>query len=160
MLSSTKSRFCGKTLLQTLFFFLLTTQICFGQWYQQNSGTTKNLRDVAFLNVYIGIAVGDSGLILRTTNGGAFWSVIPTNVYDNLKSVFFVDGENGWVVGFSSDPYSSASVILRTTDGGLNWYEQERFLLGVNDVFFVDQNNGFLGSGTLPLHLPSDNGWG
>ena len=35
-----------KILLQTLFFFLLVTQICFAQWYQQNSGTTKNLNAV------------------------------------------------------------------------------------------------------------------
>ena len=32
MLSSTKSRNAGKTFIQTLFFFLLVTQICFGQW--------------------------------------------------------------------------------------------------------------------------------
>jgi photosystem II stability/assembly factor-like uncharacterized protein len=114
MLSLTKSRLAGKTFLQTLFFFLLVTQICFAQWYQQNSGTNKNLRDVVFLNATTGIAVGDSGLILRTTDCGAFWSVVPTNVSNDLTSISFVDSENGWVAG-------NGAVILRTIDGGLNF---------------------------------------
>ena len=53
-----------KKILQTLFFFLLVTQICFGQWYQQTSGTTANLNSVHFEDVNNGWAVGDSGIIL------------------------------------------------------------------------------------------------
>ena len=36
----TRSRNAGKSLLQILFFFLLVTQICFAQWYQQNPSDT------------------------------------------------------------------------------------------------------------------------
>jgi photosystem II stability/assembly factor-like uncharacterized protein len=40
-------------------------------WIDQASGTTVNLHDVAFASdALIGIAVGDVGVILRTTNGG------------------------------------------------------------------------------------------
>ena len=137
-----------KKLLQTLFFFLLAAQICFAQWYPQNSGTTKNLNDVVFIDANVGIAVGDSGIILRTTNGGSLWSVVPTNDYNKLTSVSFVDGGNGWVSGqrmWGGILYSDSSVILRTIDSGLSWYEQTKFDLDVlNDVFFVDQNTGFI----------------
>lgn len=41
-----------------------------GQWVIQNSGTKKNLNSVFFTDVNTGYAVGDSGIILKTTNGG------------------------------------------------------------------------------------------
>jgi photosystem II stability/assembly factor-like uncharacterized protein len=135
-----------RQLLQSLFFFLLVTQICFGQWYEQNSGTTKNLNDVVFIDANVGIAVGDSGLILRTTDGGTLWSIVPTIVSNSLTSVCFVDSTNGWIGGNRLDIYpGDSSVIIRTTDSGMNWYKQADLdLYRVNDVFFVDQNNGFI----------------
>lgn len=54
-----------KTFLKISFFFLLTTQLCFAQWYLQNSGTTANLNSVHFADANIGWAVGDSGIILQ-----------------------------------------------------------------------------------------------
>ena len=40
-------------------------------WIDQNSGTSANLNDVRFVSdALTGIAVGESGTILRTTNGG------------------------------------------------------------------------------------------
>jgi photosystem II stability/assembly factor-like uncharacterized protein len=40
-------------------------------WIDQSSGTSANLSDVSFVSdALTGIAVGDSGTILRTTNGG------------------------------------------------------------------------------------------
>jgi photosystem II stability/assembly factor-like uncharacterized protein len=40
-------------------------------WADQTSGTSANLHDVSFASdAFTGIAVGDGGVILRTTNGG------------------------------------------------------------------------------------------
>ena len=155
MLSKTKSRLSadkaglsGKIILHTSFFFLLVTQICCAQWYQQNSGTNKNLRDVVFLNATTGIAVGDSGIILRTTNGGTLWSVVPTNVGNDLTSISFVDSQNGWVAGsngLQTPTYLDSAVVLRTNNGGLNWFVQAKLdMYNLKDVFFVDQNTGFI----------------
>jgi hypothetical protein len=44
------------------------------QWVPQNSGTTKNLNSVCFTDADNGYAVGDSGTILKTINGGMHWS--------------------------------------------------------------------------------------
>ena len=44
-----------ENLLQTLFFFLLVTQICFAQWFQQNSPTTQNLNAVTFTDANNGL---------------------------------------------------------------------------------------------------------
>ena len=39
-------------------------------WVQQNSGTTYNINKVFFIDVDFGFAVGENGMILRTTTGG------------------------------------------------------------------------------------------
>ena len=40
-------------------------------WIDQTSGTSVNLNDVSFAgNALTGVVVGDSGTILRTSNGG------------------------------------------------------------------------------------------
>ena len=145
MLSSTacpdysgKSRLAGKTFLHTLFFFLLATQICFAQWYQQNSGTTKNLHDVVFLNAYTGIAVGDSGLILRSTNDGLNWVMQPSGTSNNLNDVFFNNSNTGYAVGDSG-------TIIKTTNWGLSWVEQSSGTFAtLKSVCFIDENNGWV----------------
>jgi len=55
-----------KQLIQTLFFFLLVTQICSSQWYQQNSGTSDLLQSIHFEDANIGWAVSYEGTIFHT----------------------------------------------------------------------------------------------
>ena len=129
MLSFTKSRLAGKTFLQTLFLFFLVTQICFAQWYQQNSGTNKNLYAVQFTDANNGLAVGDSGTVLRTNDGGTSWTPVVTGITDNFTAMYFVDASNGWAItGIKSEFYSEfpdSSIILHSTDGGITWTKQQ-----------------------------------
>jgi hypothetical protein len=71
MLSSTKSRFTGKTLLQTLFFFLLTAQICFAQWIHLGLDD-KVIKDIATRNSTIFAVTSDSA-VYRSTDNGITW---------------------------------------------------------------------------------------
>jgi photosystem II stability/assembly factor-like uncharacterized protein len=48
----------------------------YAPWAAQTSGTTQSLRGVAFVNGTLGCAVGDGGVIRRTTNGGGTWSAV------------------------------------------------------------------------------------
>jgi photosystem II stability/assembly factor-like uncharacterized protein len=88
-------------------------------WFQLNSGTIKNLGAVFFLDENIGWSVGQSGIVLKTTNGGDLWSqnIIP-DVYW-LADVFFTNEYTGWAV--QSYPEGR---IYKTTDGGNNWFLQ------------------------------------
>jgi hypothetical protein len=134
--SSGKSRNTGKKLIKILFFFLLVTQICFAQWYQQNSGTTEELLGVSFTDANTGTAVGWGGTILRTTNGGTTWTEQTSGTNNWLNGVSFTDANMGTAVGWRG-------TILRTTNGGTTWTEQtsgttER----LEDVSFTDANNG------------------
>jgi photosystem II stability/assembly factor-like uncharacterized protein len=145
-----------RTLIHTLFFFLLVTQICFAQWYQQNSGTTKNLYAVHFTDENNGIAVGDSGTILRTTNGGTAWVIQASGTILPLNDIFFTDVNNGWAVGCNKYSFEP-SVIIHTTDGGTTWNIQ--LILPdswLTDIFFIDENIGWVVG--WPVILKTTNG--
>ena len=83
-------------------------------WVAQTSGTLSNLYSVSFADANNGAAVGTSGMILHTTNGGANWvrQVVGTTVW--FYGVHFVDANTGTVVG-------EAGTVLHTTDGGTTW---------------------------------------
>ena len=74
---------------------------------------------------------------------------VPDN--NNLKNVFFINNNIGWIVG--SDGY-----IVKTTNGGLNWVQQNG---GTNyyltRVRFVDENNGWV-VGESGIILKTTNG--
>lgn len=139
-----------KSFLQTLFFFLLVAQICFGQWYQQNSPTTQNLNAVIFIDASNGWAVGGGGIVLNTTNGGSNWNVQSTAGTNTLNAVYFKDENTGWVV--SDGGYYDTSSVFHTFDGGTTWSPQIKISAStLNDVFFLDDNIGFAGGHTSYL---------
>jgi photosystem II stability/assembly factor-like uncharacterized protein len=64
------------------------------------------------------IAVGASGTILRSSDGGIHWTSISSPIADALRGVA-LKGKLGLAVGISGR-------VLRTIDGGLNWMEEKR----------------------------------
>ncbi len=82
-----------------------------------------HLNDIAFINAQIGVAVGNQGLVWRTTDGGRRWQSIRTEWPGELKSVVFADAQNGWIVGGRALPIRGLheGVVLRTQDGGVTW---------------------------------------
>lgn len=60
------------------------------------------------------VAVGAHGHIVYSDDNGLNWTQAKVPVSVTLTKVFFVSGKIGWAVGHDS-------VILKTTDGGLNW---------------------------------------
>ncbi len=91
-------------------------------WKTTNSGSTWNhvnlpsntyyLRAVDFVDQE-GWAVGKSGTIIHTTDGGNTWAVQSNPADTTLFDVDFSDHEHGLVCGYN--------YILRTTNGGQNW---------------------------------------
>ncbi len=109
------------------------------QWYQQNSGTQLNLNSIFFIDSNAGWAVGDSGIILNTTNGGTNWTNQSGATSDNLNSVYFETSSTGWIVGENVR-------ILKSTDGGSSWNSQianPPFPVDLHSVQFLDLNNGW-----------------
>ncbi len=81
--------------------------------------------------------VGDSGLIIHSSNGGLDWEIQNSNTNKTLFSVFFIDEMTGWAVG-------GDKTIINTTDGGNTWTTQSSGNDGYfKDICFADANNGW-----------------
>lgn len=84
----------------------------------KDSGRRHRLNAVFFSNSSVGVAVGNVGRIVRTTDGGNSWISVPSNVTEDLYSVIFTDSFNGIAVG-------SNGVILKTVDSGKTWFRSQ-----------------------------------
>ena len=73
---------------------------------------------LSFPDTLHGWAVGDSGTILRTADGGDSWESLKSGISQAINCVCFVDSVHGWAgtVGNS---------VGRTTDGGRTWIWQQ-----------------------------------
>jgi len=111
-------------------------------WELPYGGTESDLRAVAFGGPDLGVAIGDSVIIL-TTDGGITWTgaTVPIDIpedYWGFRDVTFVDGAVVVVVGHHS--------ILRSEDGGASWSEQYRAPAGeiLLAVSFSDSMTGWV----------------
>lgn len=123
-----------KQLLLILFAcFYVTALQAQSSWSVQQSGTSAALYGVDFLDEDNGIAVGDSGTILRTYNGGLTWKELNPGVTLRLNSVSYMDASNIIVVG-------DDALILKSQDGGDSWFAQ--YIEGITnaDLWSVDMS--------------------
>ena len=106
-----------RSLLGAIFILGTSPLTLLSQWMQQTSGTTRTLRGVVAVDPLSAIAVGDSGTILKTTNGGLEWlaelsrTVAHLNAvaYDTLDHILYIAGD--FVVLISSDIGETWKVI-------------------------------------------------
>lgn len=119
-------------------------------WLRQTSGTTAKLRAISFADANVGTAVGDSGVILHTLDGGATWTRQTSGTTEILSGVSFADRNKGFVVGPSG-------IQLETTDGGATWIQQSGPGTSLKwAVTFVDTTSGtMVGDG---VHRTTDGG--
>lgn len=106
---------------------LLCPLILFAQFEVMDSGTNHKLEDVYFIDENTGVAVGDMGTIIRTTDGGVTWTTVMTVDTITLYEVGFFDELNGIATG--NHTYISS-------DGGATW--ETSFESEMNTSFFAD----------------------
>jgi len=84
--------------------------------------------------------VGDSGRILKTTDGGIAWNSLASGTTRKIAAVHFPQNAlTGYVVG-------DGGTVLKTTDGGGNWIRQNPDTISpFKSVHFpVDAQTGYL----------------
>ena len=104
-------------------------------WSVQHNSSSGILNSIKLSTTTHGIAVGNAGKILRTSDGGQNWDDLSVGGSD-LYDLFLVDSLYGYAVG-------RYGVIIKTTNGGTDW----EAVLGNNfytlyGVAFSDANNG------------------
>lgn len=107
-------------------------------WVSQSSGTSVDFNSVDFINSLTGIAVGESGTIRRTQNGGTNWFSQSSGTSSDLRGAVLTGNDTGYIVG-------DAGVIRKTTNGGINWFSQISGISNnLNAVHFLNPNTGYI----------------
>src|ERR1051326_164261 len=83
-------------------------------WLPQGSGTSQWLHSVDFIDKNTGWTVGDFGIILKSTTGGASWRPQMSGTENPLQGVDFIDASTGIAVGGCIG--CGLGIILKTTD--------------------------------------------
>lgn len=83
-------------------------------WQEGTSGVATVLNDVDYYSSTLAIAVGNGGVILKSTDGGITWSSLTSSTTEDLYDVAMASATVGWAVGEDTK-------IMKTTDGGTTW---------------------------------------
>jgi len=113
-----------KYILISIFFCTSTLLYSQNGWQILQTDTQHNLSDIHFINENTGWAVGDSGTILKTINGGKDWVHQVSNTLKPLHAIIFSDSLNGSAVGnyYEYNPWCfNNTVRLVTSNGGNTW---------------------------------------
>ncbi|RMH75915.1 MAG: T9SS C-terminal target domain-containing protein [Calditrichaeota bacterium] len=111
------------------------------QWQANSVATNRSFFSVSVVDTAVAWAVGASGAIYRTTNGGRTWqqrTPIPTDI-------FHVHGVNA-DTAFLSARFVGRSRIYRTINGGQIWqtvYADTSSAAFINAVKMFDKLNGY-----------------
>ncbi|MBL8007562.1 MAG: T9SS type A sorting domain-containing protein [Ignavibacteria bacterium] len=124
----------------------LTTTDGGNNWNILNLGADLNqIQDLQFINPDTGWICSDNifgGGVFKTLNGGINWIRL-TDPGDFTK-LFFLNKDTGWV-----NANGTQKRLYRTINGGMNWDLQFTFPQPINDIFFVNGDNGFVSSGRM-----------
>lgn len=139
-------------------FWVFKTTDAAGHWLRQFAGSALSTNagplKIQFFDRNNGlIALGGTGAVYRTTDGGAHWTALtmPTFSYSHL---FFSDRLHGWILGtvLSLDQTNAQHQFFSTSDAGDNWVGlplPPAFLLGgkggFGEVAFRGSNEGWMG---------------
>lgn len=97
--------------------FLLLFHVAFcltihAQWNIQPSGISGSiLQSVFFTTATKGYAVGNGGVILKTTNGGLNWVAETSPTSNWLFSICFPNAATGYIVGENGTILKSTSTV-------------------------------------------------
>jgi len=137
-------------------------------WTQYNANFSCSPMDIWFVNNLTGWVshntLGSYG-ISKSTDGGITWFIQIQESAKFIHSINFPNSNIGYAVGWQMyiPPNPDQEFIMKTSDGGSNWFEQSRGVGVLNSIFFVsDQlgwavgNNGkilYTPNGGLPVEL-------
>lgn len=140
---------------------IAVTCLVYPQDYWQKMQTPLDLKlNTLFCLDSAHIWIGtDSGKVLFTSDKGQSWRVNETGRHENLVKLFFLDENYGWgIVHYENFP-DYRSIILKTTNGGIDWsfdfYRIENVFL--YSIVFFDTLNGWIG-GDIELAYTEDGG--
>lgn len=119
-------------------------------WFPQIIPITS-LNSFYFINTEVGWAAASyngSNNILKTTDGGENWTLYSITPPGYNFSIQFINETTGWISGYSNSIRSS--IIIKTTDGGNIWYDQQSPATNLSYIYLINETTGWaVGDGIL-----------
>ena len=141
--------------LLLLLTILGTTQLK-AQWTDMLTPSSYHLYTVEAVTNDIIFAGGYGGSLVKTTNAGDNWELVPIGTSNWIKSIHFFNTSDGWLVTSPSSILDSGEV-MKTTDGGLNWTTVHNAHMYFS-MSWVSQTTGFIGTWEGTIIKTSDGG--
>lgn len=126
--------------------FILHTSDGGESWEPQEDNSWGGFNGVHFTDPQHSCAVGNTGSITCTPDGGNNWVVI-SGAYcrPTLHDIFFINDQVGWAAG--GQLYPGTTILANTLDGGASWTEVEMEGYVFYDLFFINQQKGWIAGG-------------
>jgi len=118
--------------------------------YIDMSYYAESLVEVLFLNENIGFASGGSdtgGVVLKTTNGGASWTVIYNSgiAGERVWKLQILNSNSNIMFGSVESIAPLTGKLIKSTDGGNSWISREVPDTHIQAVGFLTENHGWMG---------------
>ncbi|HLT24010.1 MAG TPA: T9SS type A sorting domain-containing protein [Ignavibacteria bacterium] len=118
-----------------------------GSWIELSSPTNALLKKCIFTDTLNGWAIGDSGIIIHTSNGGTDWNIQSSEPDHFLRDIHFVNSTTGWATAWFSN-FNPGTLFYKTTNGGVNWitemYPDSSYF--IESIYFTTPLNGYFGT--------------
>ncbi|MBS1514901.1 MAG: T9SS type A sorting domain-containing protein [Bacteroidetes bacterium] len=122
--------------------------------------TLNRVISIDSLKFYI---AADSGKILYSSNGGLNWIIQNTGIPNNIVDICFSDANTGYAIAWEYgiiNPNFYGSIILKTTNGGLNWNANYKIDSSefYNKITFINNQFGYLVGYPTRIQKTTNNG--
>ena len=109
------------------------------------------LTDIVFYNDETGYITGEKGTLLKTTDGGDTWFLLPIATEENINALALPSINNGWIVGDNG-------LVMQSTDEGETWRKIDlNTTEKLNDVSFRN-NEGYIAGNNAAIFKTEDAG--
>ncbi|MHA7129481.1 YCF48-related protein [Algoriphagus namhaensis] len=121
-------------------------------WREVDFLPENRLKDIAFVDESIALAVGENGYIIRSTDAGRNWVKINFSAPTDLHKLEFFDPSELYILGENGQ-------IWESTDLGLNWSSSSTFPNAIiQDLYFVNSDTVFAAANSGQLFRSMDAG--
>ena len=133
------------------------------------STPAQALEGIFFVNSTTGWAVGNSGAILKTSDGTTWINQSSPTSATVFLDVYYIDSNTGWTTGSNAATgFGTSASMFKTTDGGTSWSRQVVPLTNTNtstasparllDLFFINSNTGWAVGNSGAMFTTTDGG--
>ncbi|MCX6162341.1 MAG: YCF48-related protein [Ignavibacteriae bacterium] len=126
-------------ILIAAFAFQVNISSAQSSWYWEHPTPQGNMiTSSKFFNTNTGFCVGFNRTLLKTTNGGINWQIVPLTII-RLNSINVINSQTGFIAAYSG-------TIFKTTNTGENWVaisSPSHSNYNFKDIYFLNDNTGY-----------------